>query len=232
MNKVLVVSTNSLLWDKVVSYLSAENIVLSQTDSIADYMSRIKSGSFCLVIINTDICTDWASAVIEIRQTSNIPIMITAKAKNVTDEVTALRLGADAYMAMPIEPLEVSVHIQSFVRRYLEYSESASDKHEHVIQLHGLSIDVDNGAVYRDTERLVLTKTEFNLLHFFVRHKGQTLSKEQIYSGVWNNEYIYDDRNIITHIQRLRQKIERNPERPVYIHTIRGFGYQFDYQPE
>ena len=68
------------------------------------------------------------------------------------------------------------------------------------------------------------------MLFYFAENQGITLTKEQIYENVWNNEYAVGDRNIITHIQRLRNKIEDNPENPQYVHTIRGIGYKFQYQ--
>ena len=109
------------------------------------------------------------------------------------------------------------------IRRYIQYSCNIEIENE-IIRFQNLIIDVSRRQVLKDDKEISLTKTEFNLLYYFAKHNGQTLTKEQIYMNVWNGEYVVDDRNIITHIQRLRQKIEDNSE---YIHTIRGVGYRF-----
>ena len=84
--------------------------------------------------------------------------------------------------------------------------------------------------MYKQNDKIPLTKTEYDMLVCFIKNKGITLTKDQIYEKVWNNEYVVGDRNIITHIRRLRTKIEDDPENPRYIHTVRGLGYKFIYQ--
>ena len=90
-----------------------------------------------------------------------------------------------------------------------------------------LTIDAGQRAVYKDTSEIPLTKTEFDLLYLLASHRGQTFTRDMIYNHLWNGEYMQDDRNITSHIQRLRKKIEDTPERPYYIQTIWNVGYRF-----
>lgn len=226
MKKVLLMSNNNALFDKLPLYLSAEKIIVEQCTNANEHMSHIIKGSYSLFMLSTKFCDEWVSEILNIRKLSNIPIIVLDDNRNIYDEITAYRIGADDYIGLPYEPLELSIHIQALVRRYTQYSSEAK-KPDKLMQFQGLSIDMVHHSVYRNGEELSLTKTEFNLLSFLAEHNGQTLTKEQIYSNVWNGEYLYDDKNIITHIRRLRHKIEENPENPLYIHTIRGIGYQF-----
>ena len=81
---------------------------------------------------------------------------------------------------------------------------------------------------YKNNSALQLTKTEFDLLYLLAVNRGQTLSRDVIFSKLWNGEYIPDDRSINSHIQRLRKKIEDDPDNPKYILTVRKIGYKFN----
>ena len=229
MNKILFIDNNRILSDKLSPYLSADKIIIEHSDSVADNMSRILSGSYCLILINISACQEWTQFITDIRKSSKILIIAVSGKINLYDEITALRIGADDFISTAIEPFELAAHIQAWIRRYTQYS-VPEVQNNNIHEYKELVINLSGRTVFRNGKEIALTKTEFNILDLFVRHSGQTLTKEQIYSGVWNGEYIYDDRNIITHIQRLRHKIEDDPENPKYIHTVRGIGYQFHYQ--
>lgn len=229
MNKILFIDNNRILSDKLSPYLSTDKIIIEQSDSILDSMSRILSGSYCLILINISACQDWTQFITDIRKSSKIPIIAVSGKINIYDEIAALRIGADDFISTTLEPFELAAHIQAWIRRYTQYS-VPEVQNSNIHEYKELVINLSGRTVFRNGKEIALTKTEFNILDLFVRHNGQTLTKEQIYSGVWNGEYIYDDRNIITHIQRLRHKIEDDPENPKYIHTVRGIGYQFHYQ--
>ncbi|MCI5892095.1 MAG: response regulator transcription factor [Clostridiales bacterium] len=229
MNKILFIDNNRILSDKLSPYLSAESIIIEQSENVDDYMSRIIGGSYSLIAINIQAYTDWITLTVNIRNKSKVPVLILSDTPNSADEITAFRIGADDYVIKTREILSLAARLHALVRRYTLYSEQKKPSRD-ILTFTGLTIDTMQRVAYKNNSALQLTKTEFNLLCFFAQHKGQTLTKEQIYSNVWNSEYVYDDRNVITHIQRLRHKIEDNPEQPTYIHTVRGFGYQFNYK--
>ena len=225
MLKKILFAEDKALADKIRPYLPNETVIL-QTDSIDNCMEHIKNGSYNLVVISSDTCGGWISNIIEIRQKSYVPIIITSKTENVIDKISALRIGADDYISFPIEPVAFSALAQAFIRRSTEYAVEFENKHE-LIQIRNMLIDLLANAVYIDGNEIKLTKTEYDILVFLARHKGQVLSREQIYEGVWNDKYVVDDRSIISHIYRLRAKIEDNPSEPEFILTSRG-GYKFN----
>ena len=95
-----------------------------------------------------------------------------------------------------------------------------------VIHIGKLQINMTQHSVYKDGKEILLTNTEFKMLYYLAANKGMALSKDQIYNYIWNGEYALDDRNITSHIRRLRVKIEDDPAQPQYIQTVRGIGYR------
>ena len=87
-------------------------------------------------------------------------------------------------------------------------------------------IDSLQHTIHKGKQEISVTNIEFQMLYFLAMHKGMAMSKEQIYEYVWNGEYVFDDSNIISHIRRLRVKIEDDPAKPKYIQTFRGIGYK------
>lgn len=97
---------------------------------------------------------------------------------------------------------------------------------ESVIQVDELIIDSLQHTIHKGKKEISVTNIEFQMLYFLALHKGMAMSKEQIYEYVWNGEYVFDDRNITSHIRRLRVKIEDDPAKPKYIQMVRGIGYK------
>ena len=95
-----------------------------------------------------------------------------------------------------------------------------------VIRVGELIIDSLQHTIHKGRQEINVTNIEFQILYFLALHKGMVMSKEQIYEYVWNGEYVFDDSNITSHIRRLRVKIEDDPTKPMYIHTVRGIGYK------
>lgn len=226
MYKILCIDDNSMFSDELSAYLALENTSIDCYSYINSCINYIESGFYSLLIICIDKIIEWQQLIIATRKISNIPIAIIAGNKTPCNEITAFNIGADDFIIKPFEPLVLVSRLQALIRRYIQYSCNIEIENE-IIRFQNLIIDVSRRQVLKDDKEISLTKTEFNLLYYFAKHNGQTLTKEQIYMNVWNGEYVVDDRNIITHIQRLRQKIEDNSE---YIHTIRGVGYRFSCQ--
>ena len=101
-------------------------------------------------------------------------------------------------------------------------------KEDVIIRSRGLVINVNKRTVSYEGRNIVLTPKEFDILYFLAKNKGQIHSKRQIYHGVWNENYSFDDSNIMAHIGKLRRKIEPHPEKPIFILTVWGVGYKFN----
>ncbi|EKN63474.1 response regulator transcription factor [Schinkia azotoformans] len=158
-----------------------------------------------------------------------IPIlMLTAKGDEF-DKILGLELGADDYMTKPFSPREVVARVKAILRRkpVIDTIENKQSKEEK-IQVGDLKIFPERFEAYIGEERLDLTPKEFELLVYLSLHKGLVITRDQLLNDVWNYEYANDTRIVDVHISHLREKIERNSKKPVYIKTIRGVGYKLE----
>ncbi|TLS39145.1 response regulator transcription factor [Pseudalkalibacillus caeni] len=157
-------------------------------------------------------------------------LMLTAK-DDEFDKVLGLELGADDYMTKPFSPREVVARVKAHLRRIKRMEEverqNAGGQTEK-IQIGELEVYPDNYEAYFQGETMEVTPKEFELLVYLARHKGRVLTREQLLSAVWNYDFVGDTRIVDVHVSHLREKIEQNTRRPVYIKTIRGLGYKLE----
>lgn len=163
----------------------------------------------------------------KIRETSNIPVLMLTAKSGEDDKVSGLRLGADDYLTKPFSISELMARVNSLIRRYTTLNPTFMNDIE-CIKLKGMTIDKANRIVLINDIPVVLTSTEFDLLTFLASNKGRIFTKKQIYTQVWEDEYAFDDSNIMSFISKLRKKIEPDPEHPFFILTVRGVGYRFN----
>ncbi|WP_153721447.1 response regulator transcription factor [Sporosarcina cascadiensis] len=156
-------------------------------------------------------------------------LMLTAKGDEF-DKVLGLELGADDYLTKPFSPREVMARVKAILRRIeLQDSLSVKEPEEQVeVRAGKLVIYPEKVEAFMQEKLLDLTPKEFELLLYLVRHSGKVLHREQLLDAIWNYEYTGDSRIVDVHISHLREKIETDTKNPVYIKTIRGFGYKFD----
>jgi len=154
-----------------------------------------------------------------IRAESGVPIvMLTAKSDTV-DVVLGLESGADDYMVKPFKPKELVARIRTRLRRV-----EPEDAEE--LDIVGIHIDVPGHKVSRGGEPIALTPLEFDLLVALARKPRQVFTRELLLEQVWGYRHAADTRLVNVHVQRLRSKIERDPERPEIVLTVRGVGYK------
>jgi two-component system response regulator MtrA len=156
----------------------------------------------------------------EIRAESGVPIvMLTAKGDTV-DVVVGLESGADDYVVKPFKPKELVARIRARVRR------NDSTSQAETLTIGDLSIDVAGHQVSRDGEAVSLTPLEFDLLVCLARKPWQVFTREVLLEQVWGYRHAADTRLVNVHVQRLRSKIEHDPENPEVVVTVRGVGYK------
>ena len=161
---------------------------------------------------------DGISVLEEIRECSDVPvIMLTAKGEEY-DQLTAFKMGADDYVCKPFSLTLLAARIDAVIKR-------SKKEQEDIVVAGEIKIDKKRTAVYVSGKELTLTPKEYELICYFVRNEGTTLSREQILNSVWNYDYCGDLRTVDTHIKQLRAKLS---ECGTYIKTLYGFGYRFD----
>ncbi len=171
---------------------------------------------------------DGYDACKKIRETKNTPIiMLTARAEEV-DKVLGLEFGADDYVTKPFGVRELMARVKANLRKAAFRAEPAADAPVAGSAFERLDLNPDRYEGRKDGKIIDLTLREFELLKFLSGQKGQVFSRETLLEKVWGYEYFGDVRTVDVTIRRLREKIEDDPGKPVYILTKRGVGYYFD----
>lgn len=159
----------------------------------------------------------------------NTPIiMLTAKGEE-PDKVLGLEIGADDYMTKPFSPREVIARVKAVLRRSQE-STGVKVTDDQKITSGPLTVHPEQYEAYLRDESLEFTPKEFELLVYFMQNKNRVLTREQLLSAVWNYDFVGDTRIVDVHVSHLREKIEENTKKPLFIKTVRGIGYKFEEQ--
>jgi two-component system, OmpR family, alkaline phosphatase synthesis response regulator PhoP len=157
-------------------------------------------------------------------------LMLTAKDDEL-DKIIGLELGADDYMVKPFSPREVLARVKAILRRTQVQAGSVDQRDKETGQLlviGNLKIDPEKYEAYFNGNHLELTLKEFELLLYLAQNKGRVLTRDQLLSSVWNYDFAGDTRIVDVHISHLREKVEVDTKKPVYIKTIRGLGYKLE----
>ena len=147
-------------------------------------------------------------------------IMLTAKGEE-SDIVLGLNLGADDYVTKPFSIKELLARAAAFLRR-------AKKEVQDAYEFGGLRLDISARRLTRKNKEIELSPKEFNLLEYFVKKPGRALTRDEILNAVWGYDCVVTSRSIDRFVTTLRNKIEPDPARPIFIHTIRQIGYRFE----
>ena len=153
-------------------------------------------------------------------------LMLTSKSSEL-DRVLGLEVGADDYLTKPFSVMELSARVKALFRRVEMLGKKAEGAQSKVLQAREVTIDIERHAVTVRGKGIELTAREFDLLVHFARHPGRVYTREQLLDQVWGYQHSGYDHTVNSHINRLRSKIERDPQNPEYIHTVWGVGYKF-----
>ncbi len=186
-----------------------------------------------LIILDLMLPTmDGLEVCKQLRQQKNFtPILMLTAKDDEFDKVLGLELGADDYMTKPFSPREVVARVKAILRRAKhqeDLNEKAEENGSEQLIISNLSIYPDQYEAYHGEKLLELTPKEFELLLYLAKNKGRVLTRDQLLSAVWNYDFAGDTRIVDVHISHLREKIEQNTKKPLYIKTIRGLGYKLE----
>lgn len=161
----------------------------------------------------------------QIREFSNVPIiMLTAKGDDM-DKILGLEYGADDYITKPFNILEVKARIKAIMRR-MEPKKSAKDSKKEIVSGE-VRLECSGKRCFINDKEIGLTSKEFEVLEFLMTNPNQVYSRDELLKMVWGEDYPGDVRTVDVHIRRLREKVESHPAEPKYVHTKWGVGYYF-----
>ena len=190
-----------------------------------DYMAQCKPGFIDLVLMDIMMpVMDGLTAMAQLRQTSNVPvILLTAKSED-TDKVLGLNVGADDYITKPFKLGVLVSRVNALLRRAKDFSATDTE-----LQSNGIKVLLLQGQAFKNGELLDLTAAEYKLLCLFMRNPNTVLTKEQILDKLWDCDGNYIDSSTLTvYMRRLRMKIEDNPSDPQMLLTVRRMGYKWN----
>ncbi len=229
MYNILVCDDDKEIVKAIEIYLNKEGYNVLKSYNGEDALKNLKNNTIHLIILDIMMpIKDGIETLREIRKTESIPvIMLSAKSED-EDKINGLNLGADDYVTKPFNPLELIARVNSGIRRYTKLGNIDSNENKNVYKTGELIINDDLKNVTVDGKDVKLTPTEYNILKFLTKNKGNVYSIEKIYENVWNDEAYAAENIIAVHIRHIREKIEINPKEPKYLKVIWGIGYKIE----
>ena len=208
-------------------YLSADGYQIFEAYNGEEALEVIKNQEIHLVLMDIMMPKmDGMTAMIKIREFSNVPvILLTAKSED-TDKILGLTVGADDYVTKPFNPVEVQARVKSQLRRYMQLG--GGNMKQDTLVIGGIELDDRTKEVLLDGEKVALTRTEYDILKLLMENPGKVFSPNQIYEKVWNDNPYGTENTVAVHIRHLREKIEINPAEPRYLKVVWGRGYKIE----
>ena len=223
-NKILLVEDEHSIAEPIIYNLKQEGFAVTHVDEGPIALEIFGEESFDLIILDLmlpeisglDICRS-------IRKDSNVPIIMVTAKDSEADRVTGLELGADDYVTKPFSVRELMSRVRAVLRRTTTTKTNKNDKS---IKCGNIEINLSKYEAKVDDKNIDLTPREFELLYAFCENEGNLMSREQIFDEIWGYSFIGNTKTLDVHIQRIREKIEKDPREPKRLITVRGVGYK------
>ncbi|MCF8889212.1 response regulator transcription factor [Priestia megaterium] len=223
-DRILIIDDDEQIRNLIAIYLKNEGFEALKVSNAVSGLALLEEQEVDLIILDIMMPQmNGIDAAFKIREEKNMPIiMLSAKSEDM-DKISGLTAGADDYLTKPFNPLELIARVKSQIRRYKKYNERAE---RDIIQIGDLEINRSTRLVFVRGQEIRLTPKEFDILELLVRYKGTVMSMGKIYEAVWQEDAFKSDNTVMVHITKIREKIEDNPKKPIYIKTIWGVGYR------
>lgn len=226
MSKVLIVDDEKLIVKGLKFSLEQDGMEVDCAYDGEEAIEYAKKTEYDMVLLDVMLPKfDGFEVCQQIREFSDMPIiMLTAKNDDM-DKILGLDYGADDYITKPFNILEVKARIKAIIRRNTK--KSHEEVKENVIRAKNLILDMDSRRVFVGEKEINLTAKEFDLLELLLKNPGKVYSREKLLNVVWGYEYPGDVRTVDVHVRRLREKIEVNAQDPQFVYTKWGVGYYY-----
>ena len=222
--KILVVDDEDLLVKGIRFNLQNDGYEVITGSNGLEAIAATKNENPSLIVLDVMMPEmDGLTACSQIREFSDVPIiLLTAKADDM-DKLMGFDHGADDYLTKPFNILELKARIRALLRRSREHAAPVAN----TLTIGTITLDLDARNGYRSGELVELTAKEFDVIEFLMQNPNRVYSREALLDTIWAYEYRSDIRTLDVHIRRLREKLEENPADPQYIMTKWGVGYYF-----
>lgn len=171
---------------------------------------------------------DGLSALLRLRQSHNLPVIVLSAKTEETDKVLGLSMGADDYVAKPFDPQELLARVKSHLRRYTQLGDINAPQQAQEVRNGRLCYRLQDRTLLVDGEPVRLTATETKIVELLMRNRGRIFPAEEIYRRVWEEPSFNPENTVMVHIRHIREKIELDPKEPEYLKVVWGIGYKME----
>lgn len=230
---VLVVEDEKGIRDTVKIFLKNQGYRVFEAENGVEGLQYVEKEEIHLAIVDIMMpVMDGITMTMKLRETYDFPVIFLSAKSEEIDKITGLNIGADDYITKPFSSMELLARVNSQLRRYqqilkLKESGSTNSMQQFMHTVGGLELNVYSKEVTVDGELVKLTAKEYQILELLISHPGRVYSAEQIYEQVWKEEAINTE-TIMVHVRNLREKIEINPKKPIYLKVVWGMGYKVE----
>ena len=230
-SSILVVDDDHDIVNAIAALLTREGYNILKAYNGLEAIDMLMQNDVQLILIDVMMPKlDGLSAMMKIRATKNIPIIVLSAKSEDSDKILGLSMGADDYITKPYNPMELVARVNSNLRRYLSLGAADSVQRANVVRIGGLVLDRDAKQLSVDGSPVKLTATEYKITELLMTNAGRIFSAEEIYSRVWNEDSYSIENTVMVHIRHIREKIEINPSEPRYLKVVWGIGYKVEKQ--
>ncbi|MDG0030520.1 response regulator transcription factor [Priestia sp. Y58] len=222
---ILIVDDEAEIRNIMSIYLKNEGYQVVDVPDAATAMDMLKKQKIDLIIL--DVMMPGMNGIdtcLKIREEYTMPIIFLSAKSEDMDKIHGLASGAEDYVTKPFNPLELMARVKSQLRRY--YMPPEREVSSNFLEKGDLKVDGRTNEVFVRDREVRLTPKEFQILSLLLQHQGQVFSIQQIYETVWKEPFYKSDNTIMVHMTKIRDKIEENPKKPIYIQTVWGVGYK------
>lgn len=229
MYTILIADDEAEIVELLRLYLEKEYNII-EANSGTEALTQVQNHKIDLAILDIMMPgLDGLQLLKRIRESHHFPVLFLSAKSEHYDKILGLELGADDYISKPFNPLEIVARAGALLRRVHHFdAQVVEEKAAEQIILGELMLDQSQCLLYRSGEPVVLTSTEYKILELMMKQPGRVFTRKKIYEAVWEDFYVYEDNSIMVHISNIREKIEQDSKKPVYLKTIRGLGYKIE----
>lgn len=227
--RIMVYNNNTGIADIMEPLLESEGIHVVKVESEEELRRNLFARHIHLLLVDIELDDrGYGSGIkllMELRRRNRVPIIVVSKQNAEAAKVMALNAGADDYVMVDCNPLELLARIKSQLRRYTELVNMCANI-DSIYRVDGLEINDIQRKVTVEGREVKLTPIEYKILRLLAKERGRVLSISQIYENIWHMQAIGADNTIAVHIRHIREKIESNPAEPRYLKVVWGTGYK------
>ncbi|RED58595.1 response regulator transcription factor [Cohnella lupini] len=228
MKRILIIEDDPVIAEVQKDYLEANGYSAEVADRGDIGLEMALRSRYDLILLDLMLPrVDGYEICRQIREASNVPILIVSAKKEEVDKIRGFGLGADDYVLKPLGLGELVARVKAHMARYDRLVGSGEWRRDE-LQLHGIRIDKQSRRVFVNEREVPFTAKEYDLLMFLVTNPNRVFRKEDLFERIWGMDALGDYATVTVHISKLREKIESDPSSPKYVETIWGVGYRFN----